>query len=270
MKIKLFDNREHLVDPLVKRMYNDTFYYGELSKLALSSSSIKLLLESPKKFYYVQRYGQTTETQAMRDGRLLHTLILEPDKFDNLHFVDVASKNSKAYKEAKKNYGEVYTRVEKFTAERLADAFLRNEKAISYLKGCEFEVPIIDNVLGYPFRGKADVIGQNKIADIKTTTDIKGFKYSALKYGYDVQAYLYCQLFGMHFLDFTFIVLDKGSLDIGIFEITEEFYDLGKEKVVKALQVYEEYFAGKDIMNDDFSDKLDNYYIEQKLDYEKN
>ena len=48
-----------MVKPLRERhprkMKEDSFYYGYLGKTALSSSSIKLLLDSPKKYKYVTR-----------------------------------------------------------------------------------------------------------------------------------------------------------------------------------------------------------------------
>ena len=46
-------------------MENDDFYYGELNHLALSSSSIKLLLSSPKTYRNVLKYGNP-ESQALR------------------------------------------------------------------------------------------------------------------------------------------------------------------------------------------------------------
>jgi len=121
----------------------------------------------------------------------------------------------------------VYTSKERSDAERLADALLRNEKATQILQGAEFEKPIIGHINGHAFRGKADIVTQyGGICDIKTTTDIKAFKYSANKYGYDLQCYIYCQLFR----NFQFLVLDKASLDIGVFDVSEEFYLRGKLK----------------------------------------
>jgi len=263
--ITLLNKQTYLKKTLLGRMENDSFYYGELNKIALSSSSLKLLLESPKKYYYVTKYGNNEETQPLRDGFLLHTLVLEPQKFDELHFVDVASKNTKKYKEAKEEFGKVYTSKEKKDAERLADALLRNEKALQLIGDAQHEVPAIGMVQGMPFRGKADILGKNRICDLKSCSDIKNFKWSAKKYGYDIQTYLYCELFDVHWLDMSFLVLDKGSLDVGVFEISEEFFEAGKQKVTQAINIYKEYFENKDIMNDDFSDVLDNYYITEKL-----
>jgi len=239
--IQLLDGKKYDHKELLSKMDDDSFYYGELNKLALSSSSLKLLLSSPKTYKHVTEYGNP-ETQPLRDGWLFHTAILEPHVFNAQIFVDVASKNTKAFKLAKEEHGRVFTMSEKNKAEKLADAFFRNEHALRLITDCEFEVPAIGNVCGFPFRGKADVLGKDRIVDLKTTTDIKGFPYAAKKYGYDVQCYLYCSLFNVGYEQFKFLVMDKGSLDIGIWDCSEEFYLEGKRKVEKAVDIFETFF----------------------------
>jgi len=226
---------------LLKQMDDDDFYYGYLGKNALSSSAIKMLLQSPKTYKYVTQYG-SGETQALRDGWLFHAAILEPHVFDAQHFVDVKSKSAKAYKLAVEQYGRAFTIVEKEKAERLADAFYKNEQASQYLIKTEFEKPAIDNLFGLPFRAKADVLGKNSLVDLKTTADIKSFPYAAKKYGYDVQAYIYCNLFNIDWKDVRFIAVDKGSLDIGIYDISEEFYFDGEQKTEAACEIYRTFF----------------------------
>lgn len=99
-------------------------------------------------------------------------------------------------------------------------------------------------------RGSQDFLDRDRIVDLKTTTNIKDFSWSANKYGYDVQCYLYCNLFKKQYKDFHFLVLDKGSLDIGIFNCSEEFYYRGEEKVQKALDLYNKFFIeGADLDN---------------------
>lgn len=248
-KIKLLDNKYYNRAELLKRMLDDTFYYGELNTLALSSSSLKQLLSSPKTYNFSLKYG-SEESAALRAGALFHWAILEPEKFASQKFVEVQSRNTKKFREAKEEFGKVFTAKERSEAERLVDAFYRNEHAKELITKADFEIPAIDNVLGMPFRGKADVLGTNRIVDLKTTTDIKGFSYSANKYGYDVQCYLYCNLFKKEYKDFHFLVLDKGSLDIGIFNCSEEFYYRGEEKVEKALDLYNKFFIeGADLDN---------------------
>ena len=244
--IELLNGEIFKHDEILELMKDDEFYYGYLGKAALSSSSIKLLLDSPKKYKYVTEYG-SQESNALDAGWLFHTCILEPDVFEKQIFVDVQSKNTKAYKLAKEEHGKVYTIKQKNDAERLADAFLRNEHALQLITDCEFEVPAIGMVQGYPFRGKADVLGKG-LVDLKTTSDLKAFPYSARKYGYDVQVYLYTELFNKPYQEFKFAAIDKGSLDIGIYDVSEEFYLQGKAKVTKALEVFETFFInGADI-----------------------
>jgi hypothetical protein len=248
-KIRLLDGKQYDKAELLKRMLDDNFYYGELNRLALSSSSLKTLLSSPKTYKFSLEYG-SAESQALRDGWLFHTAILEPNVFEAQTFIDVQSKNTKKFREAKAENPRVFTAKERSDAERLADAFLRNEHAKELIRDSEFEVPVIGEVMDMPFRGKADVLGKDKIVDLKTTTDIKGFSYSANKYGYDVQCYLYCNLFGKSHKDFYFLALDKGSLDIGIFNCSEEFYFRGEQKVEKALDLYNKFFIeGADLDN---------------------
>jgi hypothetical protein len=244
--IQLLNGETFREDEILELMLNDEFYYGYLGKAALSSSSIKLLLDSPKKYKYVTKYG-SQESNALDAGWLFHTCILEPDVFEKQIFVEVQSKNTKAYKLAKEEHGKVYTMKQKNDAERLADAFFRNEHALKLITDCQFEVPAIGMVQGYPFRGKADVLGKG-IVDLKTTADLKAFPYSAKKYGYDVQVYLYSELFNKPYEEFKFVAIDKGSLDIGIYDVSQEFYETGKAKVTKALEVFETFFInGADI-----------------------
>ena len=245
--IELLNGEIFRQDEILELMKDDEFYYGYLGKAALSSSSIKLLLDSPKKYKYITEYG-SQESNALDAGYLFHTAILEPDVFEKQIFVDVQSKNSKAYKLAKEEHGKVYTMKQKNDAERLADAFLRNEHALQLITNCEFEVPAIKMIHGYAFRGKADVLDSYRIVDLKTTSDLKAFPYAARKYGYDVQVYLYSELFNKPYEEFKFIAIDKGSLDIGIYDVSEEFYNSGKEKVKKAIQTFETFFInGADI-----------------------
>lgn len=256
MNIQLLDGSSWDKTDLLNKMEDDSFYYGELSSLALSSSSVKDLLDSPKTYAFKRNYEQK-ETQALRDGWLFHTAILEPDVFERQIFVDVQSKNTKAYKEARAEHGRVFTIKEKHDAERLADAFYRTEMSLKYLSASQFEVPMIGLVDGYPFRGKADVLGDGRIVDLKTTTDIGGFHYSCKKYHYDCQVYIYCNLFGVPYSEFKFLVIDKGNLEMGLAHCSEEFYESGRRKVADAISKYKAFF-------EDGAD-LDNYYIEFTL-----
>ena len=129
-KITLLDGNIYDKSELLPKMYDDSFYYGELNKLALSSSSLKLLLDSPKTYYYVTKYAKNETTPALRAGHLFHTAILEPEKYEQIKFIDVQSRNSKKFKEAVEEFGECFTAKEQSENNRLIDAFFKNPKAI--------------------------------------------------------------------------------------------------------------------------------------------
>ena len=235
-------NGEHWgKEEILTQMYDDEFYYNFLGKNALSSSSLKTLLKSPKTYRNILNYGDpNSDSPALAAGKLVHWMILESHKIDKLHFVDATTKNTKIYKEAKAKYGEVFLTKERSAAERLTDAVLRNEAALKLLNNSEFEVPEIQMIDGLAFRGKADIIQGNTIIDLKTTAELNTFKYSSDKYGYDLQAWLYLKLFDKK--KFTFLVIDKASTDIGIFETTEEFLSRGENKFKQAVDNYKYFF----------------------------
>ena len=100
---------------------------------------------------------------------------------------------------------------------------------------------MIGELFDYPFRGKADILQEDNIVDLKTTNDVQNFHLSAERLNYDVQCYIYCELFGYTPEKFVFLCLDKKSLDLAAFNCSEEFYERGKEKVIKAIKIYEDY-----------------------------
>jgi hypothetical protein len=228
-------------EEILAQMYDDTFYYFHLGKHALSSSSLKMILKSPKTYRNVIKYGDPNgDSPALAAGKLAHWMVLEPHKIDELHFVDASTKNTKIYKEAKEQYGEVFLTKERSAAERLTDAIFRNEAALQLLTDSEFEVPEVAMLNGLPFRGKADIIQGDTIIDYKTTAELSSFKWSADKYGYDLQAYMYLRLFNKK--KFTFLVIDKASTDIGIFETTDDFIAKGEQKFIQAVDNYKYFF----------------------------
>ena len=104
----------------------------------------------------------------------------------------------------------------------------------------------------YDFKGKADLISQGLIIDFKTTkaTNVEKFLFDARTFGYDTQGYIYQALSN---LPVTFIGISKVKKFYGhtnspyykifVCPITEQRILLGKEKVEKALQIYEEFYG---------------------------
>jgi hypothetical protein len=244
---------------LVNEMHDDEFYYGYLGVNALSSSACKMLMDSPKSYYYTQKYGQK-DSNAFNVGRIVHMMALEPHKVEETYeVIPIKSRATKTFQEAISHLTKI-TITEFSEAERLANALLRNGQVSTLMRGCEFEVPMIGMHEGLPFRSKADMYNplSNAILDLKTTTNLKAFKISAHKYSYDLQCYLYCTLFNSPWQEFKFIAIDKQSLDIGVYEVSESFYLRGKAKLQRAIEMYRIFFIEKE--------DLDSYTIRETLE----
>src|SRR6056300_1428209 len=154
-QIKLLDGQSWESRELLEKMLDDAFYYGYLGKAALSSSSLKKLLQSPK-LYASSLTEDQEETKALREGKLIHLLLLEPHKEESLKVVDVKTRTAKAYKEAAAEYGaeNTFTAVEIATAKKVAKAVKDCPEAYDMIYGAATEVPQIGNIMGLPFRCK--------------------------------------------------------------------------------------------------------------------
>jgi hypothetical protein len=233
------------------RMMDDDFYYNYLGQNALSSSSVKKLLDSP--LSYKQSISQRqSSTTALDFGWLFHASILEPDVYAKQYFVD-ARRNSNKYKDAKAEHGRVFTETERKNVERLATAFYNNSRATDMLAHTQKEVPAIGELWGIPFRAKADVLGDGYIVDLKTTTDVRNFRSSFWKWGYHCQAFIYCELFKIDPENFWFIAVDKENGSLGFYNVSQSSYEKGRDDVYKAVNLYKSYFVEKDMEVEDFA-----------------
>ena len=241
---------------ILQKLRNDKEYYTGIGKQYLSNSDLGTLLTNPKQFG-VQR----EDNKSFALGRYFHQLILEPNKASNVITVDVATRNTKAYKEALEESGESVLMLEKEAAEirQLVDAMLGNIHFYDLIRDeeNEYEVPAIGEIMGHQWKGKADIVGSDVLIDLKTTSDLEGFKWSARKYNYDSQCFVYQQLFGKPLI---FLVIDKTTGMLGEFIPTEEFIKGGGDKVAKAIDIYERFFH-----EPTKTDDIDSWYLSERL-----
>ena len=226
---------------ILKHLEDDSKYYGEFGKQFLSNSDIGKLLKNPTQFRVNQEM-----TKPMLEGRYFHTKILEPQKIGDFIEVDVTSRNTVKYKEAI-NEGEMLL----LTKERehldfLCTKMTSNMEMFDYIydDGNQFEIPEIQKIMSLDWKGKADIVNHNKglLVDIKTSGDIDKFMYSAKTYNYDSQAYIYQRLFDKPLI---FLVIDKRTARLVIFECSDSFLRGGQEKVEQAVEVYQKYFSNE-------------------------
>ena len=252
MDIKLLNGDTFKKQDILTKMMEDDFYYGYLGKNALSSSSCKSLLEGPEAYAeMLQETYDGKESQALRDGRLIHLLSLEPHRIDELTIID-STKGSNLYKLAVKEQPPqtVYTRSELNRCKDIADAVLENDEFRELVRFAHFEKPEIGYYNDLPFRGKADISLPGIVIDLKTTSDINNFSESALRFNYDIQAALYMELFDA--FEFKYVVVDKRTKEVKFFTFNYDFIEEGIEKLNIATDNYKEYIKNKDFYDNGF------------------
>ena len=225
---------------IITRLRNDEDYYGEFGQQYLSNSNISTLLKNPLSLRDPQK-----KIPAFLVGGYFHTAILEPDKLKSFKIVEATNRNTKAYKEL--SGGEMcllQSEVDK--AQLLIDTVLENDVCRGLIHGrdCVFEEPGITDLFGNKWKGKADIINHEEklVIDLKTTSDIEKFRWNSKKYNYDSQAYIYSKLFGYEML---FIVIDKATKQIGLFDCSPQFYEQGEKKVEMASEQYDLFFKNE-------------------------
>ena len=226
---------------VLKKLEIDEHYYGDFGKKYLSNSDISTLLTNPLAL------GQPSKpSPAFLVGGYFHTAILEPEKLKKFKIVESSSRNTKAYKEI--SGGELcllQSEVDKI--ELMTDKVLANNVCKDLIRGInvEYEKPGITELEGQMWKGKADIVNHDEklIIDLKTTADLNKFKWSASKYNYDSQAYIYSKLFGY---EFVFIVIDKTTNQIGLFDCSPQFYERGADKVARAAEQYKLFYQSED------------------------
>jgi len=226
---------------VLKRLENDEDYYGKFGKQFLSNSDISTLLTNPLAL------GQPSkQIPAFLVGGYFHTAILEPEKLNKFKIVESTTRNTKAYKEI--SGGELcLLQHEVDKIELMTDKVLNNDVCRDLIRGInvDYEQPGVTELEGLKWKGKADIVNHDEklIIDLKTTADLNKFKWSASKYNYDSQAYIYSKLFGY---EFVFIAIDKNTNQIGVFDCSPQFYERGADKVQRASEQYKLFYQSED------------------------
>lgn len=240
---------------VVDKLRNDEEYYNGVGKQYLSNSDISSLLKNPKTFGF-----KSESNKNFLFGSYFHQLILEPEKAENVSYVDVKSRNSKAYKDYLQENGLDLALLEdeKLQAESLVDTIKGNIDFFDmiYQEGNQFEVPAIGEIAGAMWKGKADIVGKDYLYDLKTTSDIDRFIWSVRDYNYDSQAYIYQQLFGK---PLAFLVIDKQTKMMGMYTVGEKSLERGREKVERAVEVYNNFFS------EEATQSIDQFYYQDEV-----
>jgi hypothetical protein len=242
------DNKE-----IIEKLRDDENYYGEFGKTYLSNSDINALLNNPLEFK-----KPTPKTPALVIGGYFHTCILEPNKLDKYKISKSATRNTNEYK-LLSNGDICLLEKEADEIELMREVVMNNELFRQLIQDgeVEYEKPGITELEGMMWKGKADIVNHTEqlVIDLKTTNAISSFSNSAYKYNYDSQAYIYSKMFGYELI---FLVIDKKTHQLGLFDCSDRFMQSGANKVAKAVQAYNEFFINEDI-------DISQYYISRTL-----
>ena len=234
----------------------------------VSSSDLKRMMKSMASWKYYHDNPEDSDSEALQFGRAYHKLMLEPDDFDNEFIVspkfDRRTKEGKAAAEefAKKAEGKEVINEETYQKLLEMQIALYNTPFVKLLIKGEHEKSFFwtDAETGIKCKCRPDSFGQVKeqyvCIDLKTTKDAETdhFMRDAIKLGYDIQAYHYCQgLEDTYKKPFKFIFIAQEKTApylVNVLEADEYFMKSGKElrdslfkKYKKALEtgVYQGY-----------------------------
>lgn len=144
----------------------------------LGSSAFKRLAESPGIFDY-ERRNPSPDTDETRIGTSLHTLVMEPAKFDAVAVLsphdEYRTNEAKAWKAATIAAGVIPLKANEWaTVQRMRDALLAHRSASALLKPADdvlVESTIIFDAYGLRAKARPDVFRAKDgiIVDVKTT-----------------------------------------------------------------------------------------------------
>ncbi|ALW15589.1 PD-(D/E)XK nuclease-like domain-containing protein [Campylobacter jejuni] len=250
----------------------------------LSASDIKLLLENPYKF----KVGyKKPKSDNLALGSLIHTLILEPKKFEKEYLImhDFNLRTN----EGKKRKAELEA-----IALNEKKTLIKNEVYIQALEVVEnFNKTSISNLFKQKglaeasFFGKIDdiackcrpdfIISEKEIIlDLKTTSVENGasadiFSKTIANFKYYIQASFYLELTNAK--EFYFVVLETNNpFMVGIYKLDRQSLEFGMSEVRRAFEIYKNLDKFKDSVFLDFENEykavqeltLPNYVYYQK------
>ena len=245
------------MDKSIEKLRDDVHYYGSFGQNYLSNSDIGSLLNDPESF---RKPRDNNQNFVM--GRYFHTMMLEPQKSNSKEFesIECSTRRTKVYTEAIDNseFDVLMLQSEKSNVDTMISR-MKNNFSFScdiYEDGNVYEQPGIVEIGGLKWKGKADIVSDSFVYDLKTTNSMDRFKYSANDYNYDSQAWLYEKIFGVPMV---FLVIDKKTHKLKKWDCSQTFLDRGKDKVFRAIDEYNKFFG------DSPSESLKEYYAEETL-----
>jgi exodeoxyribonuclease VIII len=251
---------------LAKKINSQAVIYENISNddyhsiPGLSATGISLLLDCPKKYKLSYIDGMKKDAPHFQLGKLIHTLLLEPNTFENRYFVIPmrAKRTKKVLDDIKLKYGNVEVITHsifndaKEQVESIKEHPLMKELLTRKLN-IEHSIIYYDNELGIDLKTRPDIYTENIIIDIKHTKSVKPLDFSKAiyEYGYHRQACLALDgleaATGRRYNNFIFLAVEKTppfcveayvlSRDDGS-RLRYDSIEHGRREIIRAAQLY--------------------------------
>ena len=231
------------MEKIIEQLKDDEQYYGDFGKQYLSNSDIGALIDNPLSFHEPK-----SQSLPFLYGTAFHEMVMFGES-ESMDAIESSTRTTKIYKQAIIDNDKPIMLLQKEADEiyRMVDIFRSNEniKSVLDIKNIQFEVPSVGVLTESDllWKAKADIITDDFVYDIKTSASLKSFYRSSKSYNYDSQAYIYSTLFQK---PMKFLVIEKGTGLIGIFDTSEDAYSNGSYKVEEAESQFLKYYVNKD------------------------
>ena len=212
--------------------------------------SASALVNGCKSMLHMRHFMQTPSecTPAMRWGKLCHSAILEPERFErDLAVFEGESKRGNEWKEfCEANAGkEIVTVAESAQLAAMIEAVHSRADAKALLTEGRREVSAFWNMDGCgKCKGRLDVLSDNSICDLKTTGDITRFQNTAAQLLINVRVGWYQlgirEITGKLLPVYIIVVEQNAPFDVRVYEYESEALALGRDMAIKTAKRFRE------------------------------
>lgn len=229
----------------------------------LSASGVKLVLDTPYKYYYEYLSGKheedETERRSLIIGQAVHTLALEPDSFPE-RFAKRPDDIDRRTKDGKERYVQfeadakgkvILTGAEWQQAQDMAQSIRQNKGFNNIINGdltfVEQSVYWIDPDTKALLKSRPDFYNHFMVLDIKTTISAKpaDFEKAIFNYGYHRQAAMaldaLTQLTGWEYKNFVILAVEKKPPYLtALYLLDKNAIEQGRREYKRAARTYQE------------------------------
>lgn len=221
------------------------------SRPELSASQIKQILSNPH--LYATGFKQP-QSDAMALGSAIHSLVLEPHKFNDefavLPELNLRTNEGKAAKLLFESQaqGKTVLKADQYETAQNASLSIIRSKIAYLLQNGAVEESYFSNLHGIDVRVRPDYYREDigVVFDVKTTQDASadGFTKAVANFMYYVQAAFYLktlQSLGKKAERFVFVAVEtKAPYMVGVYELAPEAIDFGWNEIQRAFEIYKE------------------------------